>query len=317
MAAHLEQAGPQHMFSADAPLVADAAFQPAHAPSGNQRAKRGETEAFGILDDNRATSPSRWRDATHEKTLACPYYKRNSVEHISCLSFKFKRIQDVKQHIRRRHCRISPHHCPTCWEGFTSRHDQEKHVRGRSCHEKPQPPWDGVDPGQMEQLGHRAPSGSSEEFQWQVMWKILWPGKDPPSSVYVGSTVSEVMNMANEYWKQHIHLVTTEQAARKELDWSSELTRQISILFMDIIADLQAKFSDYVSTHRMFDAADSTSSASSASSTASSSPSPYGRAASISPSRHLSRTQSPLKDIFPRPESGGRPTWSNNASSLR
>ncbi|RYP52445.1 hypothetical protein DL769_010678 [Monosporascus sp. CRB-8-3] len=101
----------------------------------------------------------------------------------------FKRISDVRQHIRRVH--VQPPHCPTCRKTFKGDSDQKRlddHIRRRQCEFALVPPCPGITLEKWEAI-HKAASPKKtkrdEVQRWNEMRQILFPGTPPTSEIYV------------------------------------------------------------------------------------------------------------------------------------
>ncbi|KAF7542590.1 hypothetical protein G7Z17_g11442 [Cylindrodendrum hubeiense] len=138
---------------------------------------------------SKAGSPAKQR-------LACPFYKHDPFNHLSCLTTYYPRsVADVKQHVQRHP--QQPVHCPTCKHIFSEPDDpnlhrrRETHILERTCALNPvEVP--GVTAEQLQRIrsSHRARSRSSVEG-WFNLWDILFPNHDRPSSPYLAASEFE------------------------------------------------------------------------------------------------------------------------------
>jgi hypothetical protein len=98
--------------------------------------------------------------------FACPFYRLDPIAHGDCLRFTLHRVQDVMQHLRRKHKTELP---PTI--------DLSASAKERR------------------QL--------SAERRWLRIWSELFPGRDAPPSVRLGSHVEEAAALVDYYWKRY------------------------------------------------------------------------------------------------------------------
>ncbi|TPX11650.1 uncharacterized protein E0L32_007629 [Thyridium curvatum] len=133
-------------------------------------------------------------------SLACPFYKHNSMHHMGCARLRLTRIRDVKQHLSRRHRR--PLHCPVCGETFQESKHCESHIRARNCQKPPGGfVFEGVSESQSIALARRVNRSLKEHEQWYTIWEILFPESHKPESPYLSTAFEETFTMVNEYWK--------------------------------------------------------------------------------------------------------------------
>ncbi|KAF4496849.1 hypothetical protein FAGAP_7004 [Fusarium agapanthi] len=104
-------------------------------------------------------------DIELRKAFACPYFRLDPVRHIECLSRKLYRIQDVKQHLSRRH--------------YIKR-DNSDNTRG-------------VNPRTQKVLKLRLDRRLSPEGQWHEIWRTLFNGTLPREGPYLGNSKEEIV----------------------------------------------------------------------------------------------------------------------------
>lgn len=134
--------------------------------------------------------------------FACPYYRRNPVAYQQCLTFKLKRIRDVKQHLSRKHYGATCF-CPTCFRTFPTIGMKDDHIHGGNCVPKPSQAIDNIDavsPNAQELLRQRVDRNASSEDQWFAVYEILF-GKSVGDRVdpYVRSVVRETLGMVRAF----------------------------------------------------------------------------------------------------------------------
>lgn len=139
-----------------------------------------------------ADSPSR--------LLACPFWKEDSSHWKECFRYKLKRIRDVKQHLRRSHCRS---YCVRCGAEFENAGELDLHYkRDQPCDKVVfQAKW--LSELQQKALRERRANPKlSLESQWYTIWDIVFPETPRPSSPYVDSTISEDLSSFLEFFNQ-------------------------------------------------------------------------------------------------------------------
>lgn len=134
-----------------------------------------------------------------DQVLACPFYKKDPIQHKRCHGYVLTRIAYVKQHLFRHH--VQPLHCPVCMIRFGDDESRDEHIRAQSCQKRPaeeQP--DGMTPKQEKQLrAKRANQKQSEEEQWYEIFKLLFPDTERPSSPYLLNSLSKDMSSFREF----------------------------------------------------------------------------------------------------------------------
>ncbi|KAF5231760.1 hypothetical protein FANTH_13282 [Fusarium anthophilum] len=113
-------------------------------------------------------------DIEVRKAFACPYFRLDPVCHIECLSRKLYRIQDVKQHLSRRH--------------YIKR-DNSDNTRG-------------VNPRTQKVLKLRLDRRLSPEGQWTEIWRTLFNGTLPREGPYLGNSKEEIVGSMIAVCKQ-------------------------------------------------------------------------------------------------------------------
>ncbi|KAH8886091.1 hypothetical protein GQ53DRAFT_828459 [Thozetella sp. PMI_491] len=133
--------------------------------------------------------------------LACPFYKKNPVNHHACLGYQLRRIKDVKQHIQRKHSEPTTC-CPRCHRIFDLPHRLETHMFSSSCEQQPGPQYDFISTEQKVQLAQASCRRSSIEEKWLDIWDMLFPRSARPQSVYIGNHVEEMMPLFRIFWNK-------------------------------------------------------------------------------------------------------------------
>ncbi|KAF3797128.1 hypothetical protein GCG54_00009098 [Colletotrichum gloeosporioides] len=136
-------------------------------------------------------------DDADNKTLACPYFKKDRRVYGSCCGRKLSRIRDVKQHLKRRH--YLPIYCPVCNEVFARETVRDEHTIQRNCERGTRPKPEGVSVAQQQELNRRANRQHSEDEQWHAIFKTLFPDAPRPSSAYIDPSLSDSALAYQEY----------------------------------------------------------------------------------------------------------------------
>ncbi|KAI5463592.1 hypothetical protein BGZ63DRAFT_402886 [Mariannaea sp. PMI_226] len=134
-----------------------------------------------------------------DRSLACPYYKKDPIRHRRCHRYLLKKISYVKQHLIRNH--QQPIHCPRCMKEFSDDEDSYDHIRASTCQERPlsERP-EGMTTTQLKQLREtRANQKHTTSEQWYEIFALLFPGVEPPSSPYLNKEHSEDMSSYIEF----------------------------------------------------------------------------------------------------------------------
>ena len=127
--------------------------------------------------------------------LACPFWKADPVKHWDCFLKKITTISYVKQHLARRH--TPDFYCQRCFQVFSDEQVYDRHVLDASCKRSASAKLEGITHQQSKQLSRKC-AGSVEE-QWFAVWRIVFPGDTPPTSIYVDSDQSEDFCLIREF----------------------------------------------------------------------------------------------------------------------
>ncbi|KAF6840742.1 hypothetical protein CMUS01_03839 [Colletotrichum musicola] len=183
-----------------------------HAPSSRAlKRKRADDDDQGSRKSR--DLPSKGVSHCSHKLFACPFWKLNPVNHRTCFnSNAYPRLADVKQHLRRKHVFCKDPCCQKCCRQFSNKAELRLHLTTETCEYLTRNYEKGIVPEQHRELSKRAPSESSEEGAWFLMWDIVFPDKGRPSSAYIDSELSEDANSMLEYFKRHGERAYCEEA---------------------------------------------------------------------------------------------------------
>ncbi|TQV93480.1 hypothetical protein IF1G_08058 [Cordyceps javanica] len=188
------------------PLVSSTANIRAHPDilaRRNSPAKEEVVSNDDLLSSEDEDSRHRPKNVERESTFACPFYRRWPTRHIECMNRKLTRIQDVKQHIYRRHSK-PPFYCPTCAKVFSSPDPRDYHIRQITCTPaavSSKRSSDGISAQVQETLKNRLSRRLSPVEQWYSIWDLIFPGEAAPLNAHVGSIVTEMLSMLKDFWK--------------------------------------------------------------------------------------------------------------------
>jgi hypothetical protein len=168
---------------------------------------------------------------------ACPFFKRDPLRYIDCLTRKLTRIRDVKQHIERRH--IHPwFSCPICYEKFSSAQDHDDHIRSRGCVSRSPTAIDslkGVSRETLKLLKSRVSRTLARE-QWYSIWDTIFSGVARPDSPYLDSTIEEIIGIIRNLWEREAVQILSNFPKRKQIQSTdnADATQLISELLHDL-----------------------------------------------------------------------------------
>ncbi|CAP71692.1 uncharacterized protein PODANS_6_6500 [Podospora anserina S mat+] len=135
---------------------------------------------------------------------SCPFWKRDPFHHMDCMSYKLRRIRDVKQHLMRKHYEL-PFYCPICQHKFSDIKERDHHIRQRTCTEdlkgRTDPPNTSIPPEKQELL--RARLGGSDKEIWYQIWDILFEARTPPATPHQKTVIEEVVDVLQGFWSEH------------------------------------------------------------------------------------------------------------------
>jgi hypothetical protein len=128
------------------------------------------------------TRPMKGSVEGEEKSLACPYAKKDNLKHGACSKATLKRIQDVKQHLHRTHEKIF---CPRCEVTLSDEEELREHAKSILICPIQTALYDGITKARSSLLRGRVPANLNQEQQWFTIWDILFPGQPRPKDPYV------------------------------------------------------------------------------------------------------------------------------------
>ncbi|KAJ4228989.1 hypothetical protein NW759_003710 [Fusarium solani] len=142
----------------------------------------------------------------------CPFFRKDPTRHMDCITLTLNRIQDVKQHLTRRH--TAELYCSTCFQEFQLHQELEQHTQRRDCTRRPCPPHR-VTPQAQDRLKVRVDRTMTAAEQWYEIWKILFEDEKPPHSPQQGSVIGEVISIIRDCWNEERGQILSELARGK------------------------------------------------------------------------------------------------------
>jgi len=170
------------------------------------------------------------------KCLACPYYKSDPERHRSCSQVQLSKLSYVKQHLARKH--PPGIHCSRCYETFDKKEAFAEHQRqDPPCKIQDKRELPGMTDEQLVKLKARSDPSKNEAGQWEEIWKILFPGKTPPASVYIELDIPPEVNELTERMAKCIPPRIVDRLS-EYVDLAStssdDLTRELTELVMEV-----------------------------------------------------------------------------------
>ncbi|CAG9993204.1 unnamed protein product [Clonostachys byssicola] len=177
-------------------------------------------------------------DVEITEIFACPFFRRDPVQHIDCLGRKLKRISDVKQHINRRHLNDIVQ-CPNCNLTFGSSIDLDEHINLSCCSSAT--PYT-IQQSIPEQLRARAPPGTPIEDVYSALCGILFGKQETPVQPYLGPILLESTALLWSFWQSEkaslIQTVVNQSA--------SSTAGDMSAVVLTIVDQLRMSFEQHV-----------------------------------------------------------------------
>jgi len=164
--------------------------------------------------------------STSSRSLACPFYKNDPIQHQACAHASLSKISYVKQHLFRRHAPSI--HCPRCFENFEDHQTLEEHSRQEPpCavrNERPQH-LHGMTNEQFRKLKTRADPKRSEEAQWADIWNVFFPRLPLPVSIHIELDLPEEVDHLREHMAQ---IIPPGVIAELDLNGTEDLSRRLT-----------------------------------------------------------------------------------------
>ncbi len=189
----------------------EAKAKPAVAGPGSKCPPRrgGERARQSDRDNTPAPAPvttngESGQEQKERALLACPFWKNNPLRHRACYR-GFKRIRDVKYHLKRNHVRPR---CPRCGTQFDQVGAVSTHLRNPQevCARRDDLddiPYDSISPEQAMTLSQYSDRTYSQEQQWFAIWDIVFHGHPQPMSAYVDTDMSADLSSYHTFSSTH------------------------------------------------------------------------------------------------------------------
>ncbi|KAF5708062.1 hypothetical protein FMUND_10781 [Fusarium mundagurra] len=201
-------------------------FEPLQSTKGGLPSSRAQSIPLGLAetcigDEDESPCPSMIgsddssvEDIEVRKAFACPYFRRDPVRHIECLSRRLYRIQDVKQHLSRRH-----------YMARDKSSDASDNTRG-------------VNTRTQSILKLRLDRRLSPERQWHEIWKTLFNRKLPREGPYLGNSKEEIVGSMIAVCKQGSRRVVP--GILRSLGLSNEKRQSVQELMEQLLSGFEA-----------------------------------------------------------------------------
>ncbi|KAK0705441.1 hypothetical protein B0H67DRAFT_649771 [Lasiosphaeris hirsuta] len=170
-------------------------------PAVNSDEPAKQLPAVELEGELRRLKRGRQPDKSELPRLACPYYRMNARKYHECSGYVLRRVKDIKQHIYRRHMKPEIY-CIRCYRPFSTEECRVKHSRGaRACRVRDDPHAECISDKQRKDLHQYLSRGKPVEEQWIDMWRIIFPGRSPPKSVYLDNHQKGPMQLLRNVWR--------------------------------------------------------------------------------------------------------------------
>jgi len=210
-------------------------------PTGSADGKEIEEEDRHGNEDRAIGKTLEEQCEEETRGFACPYLRYDPDNNQQCLSFKLRRIRDVKQHLTRRH--YHPFYCPTCYKKFPSVQDLGNHIRPQTC--TPQSPVaignaDGMTPEAQERLKERANRAAKPIEQWYSVWDILFGEEPRPPNPYLEDIFTETMKAIHRFWQAKSSEILP--VVLHSQPWCYESPESIGVLLGELFKEVGTRF---------------------------------------------------------------------------
>ena len=166
------------------------------------------------------------------KLFACPYLKWQPNKYSRCFDKRLSRIQDVKQHLLRKH--TPGYYCQVCKStNFLNEDSLQTHINSRTCSLQDSSTLTGISYDQRSKLSKKSKSRTSKEEQWFVIWDVLFPGCQKPTSVYIDTNLSREMLQFRAYCESHGPTILREHIESQQVWAIHETTEEQRRLYLD------------------------------------------------------------------------------------
>jgi len=186
--------------------------RPANTTSLNSGDDTRKRRRQGILPASFSSPDAPSQPVSHldeNKLFACPFYKLDPEIYRDCRRFGISRVKDVKLHLQRKHS--SAGSCgQSCEPTGAHRHLPGNQAPGHEqCEGQDCAVSSSISQRQWERLGQKYQSRRKPvDEQWKDIWRILFPWREPPQSVYLESDTKEMLPRLREFWSRRRQDIT-------------------------------------------------------------------------------------------------------------
>ena len=166
------------------------------------------------------------------KWFACPYLKWQPNKYSRCCDIRLSRIRDVKQHLIRNH--TPGYYCQVCQStDFLNKDSLQMHINSRTCSLQDPSTLIGISYDQRSKLSKKSKPRTSKEEQWFVIWDVLFPGCQKPTSVYIDTDLSRDMLQFREYCYSYGPTILREHIESQPVWAMHETSEELRRLYLD------------------------------------------------------------------------------------
>ncbi|KAF5245054.1 hypothetical protein FANTH_7524 [Fusarium anthophilum] len=134
-----------------------------------------------------------------EETFACPFYRKDPVRFLECISLRMVTISIVKQHLKRRHAANLL--CSVCKQGFPSQKLFEDHLQKGTCSRSVIDGSDTIPPHILEALKLRSDRRISSAAQWEDIYVLIFGTLDTKPKPFLDGIAKEMTGIIRDIWR--------------------------------------------------------------------------------------------------------------------
>ncbi|KAF5588397.1 hypothetical protein FPCIR_7155 [Fusarium pseudocircinatum] len=177
--------------------------RPAEGSSAPQKKSRKTKSHNDVEESDRDRdfhSGSGEAEKKKEETFACPFYRKDPVRFLECISLRMVTISIVKQHLKRRHAANLL--CSACEHGFPSQKLFEDHLQKGTCSRSVIDGSDTIPPHILEALKLRSDRRISSAAQWEDIYVLIFGALDTKPKPFLDGIAKEMTGIIRDIWRQ-------------------------------------------------------------------------------------------------------------------
>ncbi|RWA07667.1 hypothetical protein EKO27_g7443 [Xylaria grammica] len=102
---------------------------------------------------------------------------------------------------------------------FKCSNERDHHIRESGCILKEVPSFDGaISESQRKELKDCGSRGTSKQEQWTELWKVIFPGVNPPRSPYIENDQAELLSCLRSYWDENADQIISGSLGKRNLE---------------------------------------------------------------------------------------------------